>query len=586
MKNLSFRAAFLLVAAVVLGLYYPLIDAPYNSVDDVKMVHSLLNMDQLDMKNLFFPQGTVYYYRPLLGVTFWLDKVLWGLEESFMHLGNVVLHLINSLLLFLFARKVLSRLGSTSPYAPLVATLLFAVHPINTESVNWISGRSDLLAGSFVILTLIFFSKSLWEQKPLWAVVAALMLLLGCMAKETALFLLPGALLLAFLPEESRNASQNGEKTVQLDRVKYVLPLMCAGVGYFLIRSNSLATTDTGISQAVQSLSGNEGVGNSLRILLKVSGFYLKKLFVPWPLNFGIINVSDGYVVLGIVLGILTCFLLWRRSLASMLFIISIVIGSSALLVAMGKMAWTPIAERYLYIPSTTFSVGLVAAWLEWRAKRFRSLSPSIVVAGLVLGVFAVSTAVRNQVWLDNEMLFRDTVSKSPDFMPAQNELAAALLKKGKQEEAFASIRKLRSPAGQGSWDLADINKAKMLLSENNHDEARHLLCKLIENNGCHADEALDLLITSTMEKLATTRDVKETERLRKDLLTFVVRFEQRALHPFDHYRLGQLYLSLGRLCEARSHFLKAYQGANKGDYFHDPARRLSEDLKIRCNAS
>lgn len=579
------RTSILVIVLVVLGLYYPLIHAPYNSVDDVKMVVQLLNTEHLDLQRLFIPQGKGYYYRPLLILTYWLDKLMWGLEESFMHLGNVLIHLGNALLVYIFARSVFSRIGIASPLAALMAALLFGVHPLNSESINWISGRSDLLAGSFVLLTLIFFTKSLWEEKPVWSLVATMFLVLGCLVKESALFVLPGALILIFLRGEANNASNHAFQWPKIRHMLSGFVLAAGGISYLLLRSVALSGGDSGVGHAAKVVSQTDGFWHAARIFLKVSGFYLKKLFIPWPLNFGISNVSDGYVALGLILVVVTIVLALRRDLVSIFFLISISIGSSALLVAFGKMAWTPIAERYMYMPSMTFSIGLIGLWIKSPYTSLISNTMTIAISGILLLVLSLSTADRNRLWLDNLSLYEDTVMKSPEFIPAQNQLAQALLKQGRRDEAFEIIKSLAPPQGQKNWELADINKAKVLLYEGKTEEAFLTLEKILNLGGTHGREALGLMLEIAQRKFDESKTEEQSAYARKQLLLLIAHYEKAAVTPFDHYRMGQIYLSLNMNNRAKYHFLRASEQAPLDAYYREPARRLAERIKSTNSA-
>ncbi len=160
--QLKGRYLVLLLLVVVFGVYYPSLFIPFNSVDDTRMVNNLLNADGISVWQPFHFGGSGNYYRPLLASTFIIDKYVWGLNESFMHLENILLHAMNVVLVFLIARRIAlaEKLTLIEPLA-FCAALLFALHPINTEAVNWISGRTDLLAGLFVLCSLLFLLRAL-----------------------------------------------------------------------------------------------------------------------------------------------------------------------------------------------------------------------------------------------------------------------------------------------------------------------------------------------------------------------------------------------------------------------------------------
>ena len=183
----------LLLIFVVLGVYYPTLFAPYNSLDDQLLVNQLLNQKGFSFARHFSPGGTYDYFRPLLTLTFEVDKYLGGLEETFMHFVNVLLHTLNVVLIYLLTRRLCFFVEREPDWIPFLAASLFALHPINAEAVNWIMGRTDIMAGSFVFLTLIFLLRSFEKRNLFWAAGSAVTLLLGTLCKETALFMVPGA---------------------------------------------------------------------------------------------------------------------------------------------------------------------------------------------------------------------------------------------------------------------------------------------------------------------------------------------------------------------------------------------------------
>ena len=149
--GLENRYQILLICIAVLAVYYPTIFAEVCLLDDLDMINALFNAQDFSIKHLFFP-GTAGggYYRPLIGLSYYFDSFAWLLSPEIMHFENILLHLLNSLLVFGICCHLSIHL-SDIPSIPLLTTLLFALHPVNSESVNWISGRTDLLAGFFIL---------------------------------------------------------------------------------------------------------------------------------------------------------------------------------------------------------------------------------------------------------------------------------------------------------------------------------------------------------------------------------------------------------------------------------------------------
>ncbi|HAY34255.1 MAG TPA: hypothetical protein PK536_13475, partial [Ignavibacteria bacterium] len=98
------------------------------------------------------------YYRPLVSASYAVDFSIWGLDPYGFHLTNLIIHIIACLLLF----KILSLLFSRYKYRnifSLFGALIFAVHPIHTEAVSWISGRTDSMVSMFFFASFLFYIK-------------------------------------------------------------------------------------------------------------------------------------------------------------------------------------------------------------------------------------------------------------------------------------------------------------------------------------------------------------------------------------------------------------------------------------------
>ena len=432
----------LLILFVVLGLYYPLIFAPANSLDDYRMMNSFGNSGEQSVKAVFFPGGSGFYYRPLLWLTFMADYHFWGMQVSFMHLENILLHGMNAILVFFIAREVFRHYEVYDALPSLSAALLFALHSINTEAVNWISGRTDLLAGFFIFFSLFLLLRSLAGHSFFFCILGSFSFLLACFSKDSALFFFPASLLIIWHSDKRTECTFVASLLYSLKtRFFFHFSFAFAALSYLVIRHSAFAKGDTGIATAAAGVVGpNSHFLHTLKVLFKLLGFYVKKLFVPWPLNFAIMTVADYYIVLGIALILLSLYLIYRRELVAGLFLTSMCIISPAFLVGFTPMAWTPVAERYLYMPSATFCIGITCVFFSV-SRRFKLDKVLTVLSVLIFTGTAYATASRNMVWQDNLTLYQDTNEKSPNNPAVINELAAALKAHGRHEEGNRLIR-------------------------------------------------------------------------------------------------------------------------------------------------
>ncbi len=570
------RNNVLLLTLVVLGVYYPLLFAPLNSVDDPGMYHYLLNSDHKTIREIFFPGGSGTYYRPLLEASFFIDKYVWGLQESFMHLQSMVLHWCNTLLVFAVARRAGSLLNVASPVPPFLAALFFAAHPINTEAVAWISARTDLLAGFFILLSIWLLLRR--RTIPLTTVIAAGCLFIACLAKETAIFFIPAAALAPFF------LLRRGENGVPLaEAVKRSVVGLgsfgIAGIGYLYLRSLAFSAGDNGVSRVVQSVVGSDQAGEFLvtvRMVLKAAGFYLKKLFVPFPLNFGINSVSDWYVLLGIALLPLTVMLLMRRTVVGYFFVCALSVGASALLIPLLTVTWTPLAERYMYIPSGFFLIGICFSG-QRAFSRIEGKAIITAVVGLLAMLALYGSASRTLLWQDNVALFRDTVQKSPGFLPAWNQYALALYEGGQQDEAAAVINSLKIPETLLNYQYGIVSKAAARIHVGDYAGARKILRAVLENPGKH-----EVMIVERLLKLNDheTREMKLSPgTFYGDNSELLERLYTLTGDPYVQYRLGRLHLFNGNRPRALAAFKRVVAQTGEKVYYHQPARKLVETL-------
>ncbi len=567
----------LCLAALVLTLFYPALNAPLNPMDDRAIVQWLYNMEGHGVWD-FFAHTTGNYYRPVLMATYLLDMRLWGAEASFMHLENVLLHAANVLLVFLCARIVSRRLLPKVTWLPLLAALLFAIHPVNTEAVNWIAGRSDLLACFFVLVATSLLLWGIATGRPFCAYLSILSLAPGFFSKETAVFFVPAALVIILCD----NGPLGNDRLRLIERVKsrlpFLLPYLVLPLLYLVVRGLFLLSRDTGLGLAMQFITNRHlDLGAMVQTSLMGLGFYTKKLVAPLPLNFTIFQVPDYYFWVGLFLLPVLGWFVWRRDLIRGLFLASFCLGFSAILAMLLRPAWTPVAERYLYIPSAFFCVAATIA-----GARLLSRIPCQQAVPMVLVIFfsatAYATVDRNLVWQDNISLFEDAVRKAPDFPFARSVLADLLIEAGRVEEGKAMIRTNEAPEGLRNADFLDLKRAQLLFAEGRNEEARILIIEKRRKDSLLYHTFQKLLAKVDYALLGTLTD-QQLQEIYEEIIAVHLELYQAYQDPFYHYRLGQIYLRKGDRESAARHFRLAFQTAPDGAHYKAAAAKLADKL-------
>jgi len=574
-SRLKTRTSLLVLIFVVLGIYYPAIFSPINSVDDSGMIQYLLNTDTFTFREIFLPGGSGTYFRPLLLSSFVFDKYVWGLDESFMHLDNIFFHLCNTLMVFALARRAALLQGARSSTVPLLAALFFALHPVNAEAVNWISGRTDLLSGFFLFLSAFLLMR--FPGRVAGSACAALSMLAACLVKETAIFILPALLILPFFLPVDR-PKRSALLSVARRNLLHFFFFLAAGCGYFAFRALAFNRGDSGVARVMSHVAGEQGAGLrvTLRLVFKAAGFYLKKLLIPFPLNFGIIHVSDWYLPVGLLAAILVLWQLKRQNLSAFFFICAFSVACSALMIPLLRVTWTPLGERYMYIPSAFFLLGISLAALQWESgPRKRAVVSAAVI--LLLAVSAWGTSRRTLLWQDNLALYRDTLRKSPDFAPAQNEIANALYARGDRQKAAVIYKSFVPDDELINAQYGLMNKAFAFTQEKDFTTARKVLKQALANPGKFEIPILKQMLE--VNNIEVQQGRAEPLAVYADNVQALNRLLVLTGDPFLQYRLGVVELQAGHREEALQSFRKVVAKAAPGTYYLKPAQQLCATL-------
>jgi protein O-mannosyl-transferase len=364
-------------------------------------------------------QGVTNYYRPLMTFAYLVGYKIYGRIPFGFHLMNLALHVAVVLLVFLVTERLFhDRLIS------LIASGLFALHPIHTESVAWIAGITDLELSFFFLLTfLLYLRLADTERKstPSWLSYIPVLVVycLALLSKEQALVLPALAIVYEHFYRSDRAASQ------LKDKARRYLPLCLVAVAYIAFRLFVLGGFAPAIWRPTMPWS------QVLLSAIALIGSYLAKLI--WPVHliaFYVFHESrsilDPHVLTGLV-GLIACaglfVWLWRvaRPFSFAL------VWMAATLAPVLNPRWMPaqvFAERYLYLPSVGFCwlIGGAVAKL-WRESRGESPSSgratvrqAIAVSVAVIACFyAIRTVERNRDWRSDEVLYRKTLEAQPD---------------------------------------------------------------------------------------------------------------------------------------------------------------------------
>jgi hypothetical protein len=364
-------------------------------------------------------------WHPLTWISLMLDGSIGGLDPRVFHLTNLILHLANTLLLFL----VLDRMTGL-PRRSAVTAALFAIHPLHVESVAWIAERKDVLSTLFMLLTLAAYVG--YVERPGLARRLAVVLLfaLGLMAKPM-LVTLPVLLLLLDAWPLRR---QGPWRRLMLEKAPLFAMSIIAGVVTVVAQWQG---------ETVRSLAAYP-IGVRVANAIVATATYLGQAI--WPTGLAVFYPHPhASLAAATVIGsavVLAAVTFWtihvRRSRPYLLFGWAwylVTLAPVAGIVQVGSQAR---ADRYTYIPLIGIFLGAVWAISDRFSDRPALLSGMTWAVLVMLGIGAF---VQVGTWRDSVTLFRHALAVTDDNAVAHNNLGTALLRLRLLSEAEEHFR-------------------------------------------------------------------------------------------------------------------------------------------------
>jgi protein O-mannosyl-transferase len=431
-------------------------------VNNVYVQH--FNVGKMFSQSLISGAGqTTNYYRPVLLLSYALDYQLWGMNSFGFNLVDVLLHILNAWLIFILLyfllslrvkRNSLDRNDKADFWLACLPALIFLVHPLNTEAVDYVSGRADVLYAFFALLSLIFyfnFSQAENARKKIINYSAAILFfILSLLTKETAV-VLPVAIVLielVFFAAGSVGARLKAaaKKTWPLFAVLAVYIVLHLKIFNF----NHLTGSLTGCLGDYCSY----GIIRRALVFLLVCLNYFQILFLPVGLHmeravseFGsIYSWRLAAAIAAILAWAAAAVYFWRREKGvafGLGWFFVFLFPSSGILV---KMLY-PTYEHFLYLPAIGFWLAILClvnlAFAEIKDRKVLLLAPVIFYVMLVACVvfWSFLTTERNRDWHDPITFFEKNLKYSPQSFIEHTGLGMAYDNAGRFTEAEAEYR-------------------------------------------------------------------------------------------------------------------------------------------------
>jgi Tfp pilus assembly protein PilF len=541
LRSRRILAAILLVFATLLA-YYPAIRyGGYVWDDDAHLTNNPTLFSDTGLADIWTkPTGRVQYY-PLTFMSFWLQTRMFGLDPLSYHLVNVLLHAGNALLVWMILRRLGFRGG-------FWIAVVFALHPVNTESVAWVTERKNVLMTCFYLLaawSYLRFENVLEPSRPIkarsrrdWKLFAlAIVLFICAMLSKTVACTFPAGMAVILW----------WKKRLGRREMLRLIPFLIIGLG-LAARTAYLETHEVG---SIGSAWNYTLLDRSI-IAGRATWFYVGKLLWPTNLAFSYplwkIDASDFPQVLMPVAVLVMLAALWlykfrigRGPLAAVVFFL-VTISPALGFIDYYTMIYSLVADHYVYIAM----IGLVAVAIEPLARwagtsAFRQRSLAIAASAIAVALGTV-TYQRTFVYQGPRELWADTLEKNPNSLLARTSMGIAFRHDGKFDKA---LEQFRIALAIDPHNYQSLNGVGTILVDTGHlDEAVPYFRRIIQEHpqvsGGYANLGSIYLRRG---------DRNEAEKLYRQACR---------LDPYDqkaHYNFGLLLQATGRFAEAVDNF-------------------------------
>lgn len=412
------------------------IQSGFVMLDDPAKIQENQLITGLTFSNIYAMFSTFIFhtYFPVTLLSYAFDYTLWGgLEPHGFHFTNLLLHIINVILLFVFTKNFTGKNN-----AAFIAALIFAVHPMNVETVAWLSERSNLLYTLFFLTSMIYYLKHTGNRgKIKYLVFTYLFFLLSLLSKSSAVILPLVFILIDYFRQNKFSFKIIFNKSPYL-----AISLIFGLVAIY-------ATVSTGnISKVAASYS----VYDRIFLAFYPMVYYIVKFFTPFYLS--IVHAypvkSGGFLPLPYYLSLIpVLFFIFitirfqplKKILAFAFLFFFLNISVLLMIVPIGGNFL--MAEHFVYVPYIGFAIAAGIVFSKIYDKTLSSKIPATVLLSIyyiLIPVFCFATYSRNKVWKSSTALFSDLAENNPDNSFAHYGMGTIYIEKKDFEAALEEL--------------------------------------------------------------------------------------------------------------------------------------------------
>ncbi len=425
------------ILAVTLICYIPNFKNGFVYWDDNIYILNNPYIYSLGIRNLMNIFSTYFManYHPLTMLSYAIEYSIAGKSAFIYHFTNVLFHLLNTTLVFIFVRRLFLMLEQNNPnkqnlVIPVISALLFGVHPLHVESVGWISERKDVIYAFFFLLALIKYLRYVSTQKPLHYLVTIFLFILSLLSKGMAVSF---AVCIIAVDYVLKRGLTSGKVIIEK------IPFLILSIIFGIIAISAQRYADAIIENVHFSLWDKISFASYalVQYIIKLLVPYKLVHFYPYPQKInGQFPQFYYYFPVILMFGTAVILYLMRKS-RILIFGLLFFIINIFLVLRLVPLGDTIMADRYTYLSSIGIYIiiALSANYLLTRYLQFKKLVIACVV--IYASVLGYQTYMRTKVWTDSFSLWNDASKKYPGNSVIILNRGIALEKNGKPEEAL-----------------------------------------------------------------------------------------------------------------------------------------------------
>ena len=557
-RNQSVALVSILLVVLILSLYWPVQNYEFNNYDDnVYVTDNDLTRQGISFQSVkdAFTDISTGNWHPLAMISLMLDWQLFKNKSGGYHWTSVIIHIFNAVLLFLFLHIVTGTLWRSAFVAAL-----FAVHPLNVESVAWIAERKNVLSIFFWMTTMLLYA---WYVKsPGWKryLPVIFSFALALMSKAIIVTLPFALLLLDYWPLKRTKIRQQDEEqnapppvAARKEKISFLflektplLALSAVDSVLTLYAADSVKTIATLEKIPVMQRAANVIISYAL---------YIKKMF--WPFDLTVLypfnhNIPCGHVILAaLLIAAITFFVCvyfrrfpflsvgWFWYLGTMIPVIGII-----------QVGLQSMADRWAYV--SFIGLFVMLAWgvsgifnKSWAIKLVSVVSAAAIVALIVASHYQLKT------WENSYTLWRRALDVADENFVSHKNMANYFISKEMPREALHHLQKARELWAEDDGIYNHFGVAYWMLGRDSEAVEQYKIALKINPSNALSHSNMGVV-------LLRMGKVDEAEKHLREAVRLGIKY------PQAHFYLAEILRQKGFSEEAEEHYQKAYRLLDK----------------------